>query len=59
MSCGVLRLPPDHIPEDRNLLNTIESYSRILCYRLHLKRLFLYNNIKGVSGDGTAAVPTK
>ena len=34
------KLAPDRIPEDRNLLNTIDSYTRLLCYKLHLKRLF-------------------
>ena len=53
------KLAPDRIPEDRNLLNTIESYSRLLCYKRHLKRMFLYNNIRGCLGDGMAAVPTK
>ena len=53
------KLAPDRIPEDRNLLNTIESYTRRFCYTLHFKRLFLYNNIKGVPGDCMAAAQTK
>ena len=52
------RLSPDHIPEERTLLNNLESLTRLMCYKLHLKRLFLYNNIKGVSGNDTAADPT-
>ena len=50
---------PDRIPEDRNLLNTIESYTILLCYKLHLNRLFLYSNIMSVSGVGMAGAPTK
>ena len=46
------------LPEDRTLLNNIESLTRLMCYKLHLKRLFLYNNIKGVPGNDSAADPT-
>ena len=51
------KLAPGRIPEDRNLLNTIESYSRLLCYKLHLKRMFLYNNIRGCIGGWYGCCP--
>ena len=46
---------PVIIPDNEELLRSIEVNSRILCYKLHLKRLYLYNIIKEASGVGMAA----
>ena len=50
-------LVPVTIPDNEGLLCSIEVSSRILCYKLHLKRLYLYNNIKEMSGVNMAADP--
>ena len=51
------KLVPVTIPDNERLLCSIEVSSRILCYKLHLKRLYLYNNIKEISGINMAADP--
>ena len=49
------KLVPVTIPDNEELLRSIEVNSRILCYKLHLKPLYLYNIIKETSGVGMAA----
>ena len=51
-------LVPVTIPDSEELLRSIEVDSRILCYKLHLKRLYLYNVIKEGSGGDMAADPS-
>ena len=50
------KLVPDVLPNNTEILNIIESKSRILCYKLHLKLLFfvlyhLYQLQHGISLD--------
>lgn len=52
------KLIPTIIPDDSRLVDIIETQTRLLCYKLHMKRLFLYDNIKGVPGTNMAANPT-
>ena len=51
------KLVPVTIPDNERLLCSIEVSSRILCYKLYLKRLYLYNNIKEIPGINMAADP--
>ena len=52
------KLVPVTIPDSEELVRSIEVDSRILCYKLHLKRLYLYNVIKEGSGGDMAADPS-
>lgn len=49
------KLVPNIIPDNTELLKTIEVKSRLLCYKLHMKRLYLCNINKEVPGVGMAA----
>lgn len=51
------KLVPDVLPNNTEMLNVIESKTRLLCYKLHLKRLYLCNVNREVSGVGMAADP--
>ena len=51
------KLTPTIIPDDRRLIDIIDTQTRLLCYKLHMKRLFLYESIKGVPGTNMAANP--
>ena len=35
------KLVPDVLPDNSEILNIIENKTRLLCYKLHLKRLYL------------------
>ena len=48
------KLVPVTIPDNEELLRSIEVNLRILCYSLHLKWLYLYNIIKEASRVGMA-----
>ena len=47
VDCG--KLVPDILPNKTEILNIIECKSRLLCYKLHMKRLFLSNVNRDVS----------
>ena len=51
------KLVPDVLPDKSEILNIIENKSRLLCYKLHLRRLYLCNINKEVSNTGMAADP--
>ena len=51
------KLVPNVLPNNSEILNVIENKTRLLCYKLHLKRLYLCNFNKEVSNAGMAAVP--
>ena len=51
------KLVPDVLPDTTEMLNVIESKSRLLCYKLHLKRLFLTNVNRDVSRVNMAPAP--
>ena len=40
------KLVPRILPDKRDFLLRIETHTRLLCYKLHLKRLYLHKNIK-------------
>ena len=52
------KLVPVTIPDNEGLLCSIKASARILCYKVHLKRLYLYNNIREISGINMAADPS-
>ena len=51
------KLVPDVLPDKSEILNIIENKTRLLCYKLHLRRLYLCNINKEVSNAGMAADP--
>ena len=51
------KLVPNVLPNNSEILNVIENKTRLLCYKLHLNRLYLCNFNKEVSNAGMAAVP--
>ena len=51
------KLVPDVLPDTTEMLNVIERKSRLLCYKLHLKRLFLTNVNRDVSRVNMAPAP--
>ena len=51
------KLIPNVLPNNSEILNVIENKRRLLCYKLHLKRLYLCNFNKEFSNAGMAAVP--
>ena len=51
------KLVPDVLPDTTEMLNVIENKSRLLCYKLHLKRLFLTNVNRDVSRVNMAPAP--
>ena len=52
------KLVPKILPDKRDFLLRIETHTRLLCYKLHLKRLYLHKNIKADSGNNMAANPS-
>ena len=54
---GCRKLVPDILTDNTELLNIIEIKTRLLCYKLHLKRLYLCNINKEISSVGMAADP--
>ena len=50
-------LVPDVLPNNAEILNIIESKSRLLRYKLHLKRLFLSYVNRNVSNVDMAGDP--
>ena len=51
-------VPDDVLPNNTEILNIIENKTRLLCYKLHLKRLYLCNVNKEVSNASMAADPS-
>ena len=51
------KLVPVVIPDNIVLLREIEEKSRLFCYKLHMKRLYLLNNVGGSSGGVIVAGP--
>ena len=51
------KLIPNVLPNNSEIPKVIENKTRLLCYKLHLKRLYLCNFNKEVSNAGMAAVP--
>ena len=51
------KLVPDVLPDNSETLNIIENKTRLLCYKLHLKRLYLCKINKEVSTTSMAADP--
>ena len=43
------KLAPDILPNNTEFLDVIETKTRLLCYKVHLKRLYLCNINKGIS----------
>ena len=52
------KLVPKILPDKRDFLLRIETHGRLLCYKLHLKRLYLHKNIKADPGNNMAANPS-
>ena len=51
------KLFPNVLTDNTELLNTIEIQTRLVCYKLHLKRLSLCKINKEISSVGVAADP--
>ena len=54
---GCQKLVPVVIPDNTALMRKIEEISRLFCYKLHIKQLYLLNNVKGSSGGNMVAGP--
>ena len=51
------KLAPDILPNNTEFLDVIETKTRLLCYKVHLKRLYLCNINKGISSIDMVADP--
>lgn len=51
------KLVPDVIPENKRLIHDIETKARLFCFKLHLKRLHLLNNVREDSRGKMVASP--
>ena len=51
------KLVPKILPAKRDFLLRIETHARLLCYKFHLKRLYLHKAIKADSGEQYSCQP--